>query len=419
MWVFGLVIGPDVFDVNDAKTILNKESYRFRPMLLKRHMARVTGERGIAALNGKDWRMHRLALTKTFNPDFLAHSRVEMQKIAHQMTERIQSKILKESRGGSFVELDIEPLMKSVTLGIFCKTALNFEVVTGEDGMSPCPQATAFEYLSEQMMKRFSNPLWPRHFFYWIPTEQNRQQIKEQHFVRSFLTNLITEKRKSIEESHASETDKDLLTHLLKAHNTAKSMGIVEPEQVTDDNLTDILMSLFSAGYDTTSMTLCTALYLLAQHPQAQEHCVREIQNTKGGLVDPHDLVYCRAVILEALRMYQWLLPSNLFALPSEFRPDRWVSAEEGKEGCWMERSALDDSGEIPAANRSNLLAFSAGGRNCVGMKFAIQEAVLVLANLLKGLEFAAVPSFDLKSSNQVILHKPDNGVLLNVSTRV
>ncbi|CAB9526863.1 Leukotriene-B(4) omega-hydroxylase 2 [Seminavis robusta] len=342
--------------------------------------------------------------------------------------------------------------MKSVTLGIFCKTALNFEVVTGEDGMSPCPQATAFEYLSEQMMKRFSNPLWPRHFFYWIPTEQNRQQIKEQHFVRSFLTNLITEKRKSIEESHASETDKDLLTHLLKAHNTAKSMGIVEAEQVTDDNLTDILMSLFSAGYDTTSMTLCTALYLLAQHPQAQEHCVREIQNTKGGLVDPHDLVYCRAVILEALRMYPPVVTTlrtmtkpvelsgglvipkdsdefvpiygihhdeNLFALPSEFRPDRWVSAEEGKEGCWMERSALDDSGEIPAANHSNLLAFSAGGRNCVGMKFAIQEAVLVLANLLKGLEFAAVPSFELKSSNQVILHKPDNGVLLNVSTRV
>ncbi|CAB9526858.1 Leukotriene-B(4) omega-hydroxylase 2 [Seminavis robusta] len=440
-----------VFDIKDAKTVLNKESYRFRPKLLNRHVARVTGERALLALNGKDWRLHRLAITKTFNPDFLTDCRQDMQDVTQQMVESIQRKVAKESADSSGLELDLEPLMKSITLGIFCKTALNVDGIVSANDMNPSPVATAFEYCIGQLMKRLKSPFWPQHQFYWIPTEQNRRQLREHQMLRSLISDLISEKRKTIEENQDGATDKDLLTHLLKAHKDVKSMGIIEAGQVTDDGLTDSVMSLFLAGYDTTSINLGAALYLLAQHPQAQEYCVREIQSTKDGLINPDALVYCKAVIWEALRMYppavvtartmskpmelsgglvvpegaDVVIPiysfnhdEDVFACPNEFRPDRWVAFEADKEERWVERSASDDTGDIPAANRSNMMSFSAGGRNCVGMKFATQEAVLVLANLLNGLEFKTVPGFEFKTSTKAFLHKPDNGVLLNVSAR-
>jgi cytochrome P450 len=435
-----------VFDIKDAKTVLNKESDRVRPFIVDHHVSMVNGKRGMLALNGKDWRLHRLAVSKTFNPDFLNGARKDMKAVSLSMVENIQRKISKQS--GS-LELDIEPLMKMVTLDIFGKTALGVDLKScTSDDLLASPMANAFDYLTEQMMKRLRSPFKPQHFFYWIPTEQNRRQRKERHLLRSFLADLIEEKRKAQVDNPNAATAKDLLSHLLQAHHYVQSTGIVESGQVTDDNVTDIVMSLFVAGFDTTSITLACCLYMLAHNPQAQENCVLEIKNTKGDLVDTEDLVYCKAAIWEALRMFppavstlrtlskpmeisggvvvpkgtDVVIPiyalhhdETLFAHPHEFRPDRWVSNEKQR---WIERNASDNTGAIPAADRAAMMAFSGGGRNCVGMKFAQQEAVIALANLLNGLEFTPVVGFEMKTSTKSFLHKPVNGVRLNVSTR-
>lgn len=63
---FWAVVRPNlyVFDWKDAKKILNKEHARYRPSLVNHHVAKVNGERGLLALNGKDWRYHRLAVSR-------------------------------------------------------------------------------------------------------------------------------------------------------------------------------------------------------------------------------------------------------------------------------------------------------------------------------------------------------------------
>ena len=63
---FWAVVRPNlyVFNWKDAKTILNKEHNRYRPPMINRHVAKVNGERGLLALNGKDWRYHRLAVSR-------------------------------------------------------------------------------------------------------------------------------------------------------------------------------------------------------------------------------------------------------------------------------------------------------------------------------------------------------------------
>lgn len=366
-----------------------------------------------------------------------------MEQVTKSMVASIQNNIASNNKAS--IDLDILPLMKNITLDIFGKTALNVDLKNCNDDLSPSPFAVSFEYLIEQFMVRIRNPFKPHHFFYWLPTEMNRRQRRERHFIRSFLAGLIEEKRKAMKNGKA--TGKDLLSHLLQAHSDIQDMEIAT---VTDDNLTDIVMSLFVAGFDTTSTTLACSLYLLAQHHEMQDQCVNEIQTSTGDLVNPEDLLYCKAVIWEALRMYPPAIGTlrtlskpvtlsgglevpagtdvtipiygihhdeTLFPQPNEFRPDRWVSQDS--EGKWVERGDDDgDAASIAPGNRHAFLAFSGGGRNCVGMKFASQESVLALANLLNGLQFDAVPGFELKTSVKSLLHKPDNGVLLKVRVR-
>ena len=442
-----------VFNLQDAKTVLNKEHERHRPAIVERHVSMMNGKRGLLALNGKDWKLHRAAVTKTFNPNFLSGARKDMMQVTQTMVKSIQKKIQKTGCG-STLKLDVEPLMKMITLDIFGKTALDVDLKSCSGELEASPLANAFEFLIGQMMIRLRNPFKPQHFFYWLPTEQNRRQRRERHLLRSFLADLIAEKRKVQRENPHAAASKDLLSHLLKAHNDVQDMDIVGARQITDDNLTDITMSLFVAGFDTTSITLSCALYLLAQHSQVQENCAKEILHAtkEGAMADPDNFTYCKAVILEALRMYPpavitlrtlskpmtlsggLVVPQgtdvtvpiysiqhdeSIFPRHDEFLPDRWVH-EKTIDGnnSWVERSEEDGEGDVPAGNRHALLAFSAGGRNCVGMKFAMQEAVLALANLLQGLEFKQVPGFELKTSTKSLLHKPDNGVHLNVSIR-
>lgn len=435
-----------VFNWQDAKTVLNKEHSRIRPKLLTRHIAKVNGERGLLALNGKDWRFHRMAVMKTFNPDFLDSARHGMKEVTQTMVRSIQDKIASSKKPS--MEMNIEPLMKCITVDIFGKTALNVDLNSCSGDLKACPMAEAFDYMITQFMTRMRSPFKPHHAFYWLPTEQNRRQARERQLIRSFLSDLITQKRQALQNGE-KVPGKDLLSHLLKAHHDVQDMEIVKANEVTDDNLVDILMSLFIAGFDTTSITLAYALHMLAADPNVQEQCVQEIQSTKGDLISIDDLVLCKAVIWETLRLFPpgvitirtltkpltlsggLVVPKGMnitipiygihhdeaiFPQPDDFRPDRW--AAQDTKGHWVERCDGDELGSIAAGNRQAMLAFSAGGRNCVGYKFAVQEAVLGLANLLNGLKFEPVPGFELKTSTKSMLFKPETGVHLFVSKR-
>ena len=196
-------------------------------------------------------------------------------------------------------------------------------------------------------------------------------------------------------------------------------------------------------------MTLAFALYLLAQNQDVQQRCVEEINAVKMA-ENVEELVYCKAVIWEALRLYPaavrstrtmskdlplqgglvvpagtrvvipiWSIHHNesIFPHPEEFRPDRWAKQEDDKV-CWAERDEADQSSDIPVGDRKAMLAFSAGGRNCVGQKFAIQEAVIVLAELLRGLKFAPKDGYELKTTIKDLILKPIHGMPLKVQIR-
>lgn len=176
---------------------------------------------------------------------------------------------------------------------------------------------------------------------------------------------------------------------------------------------------------------------------------MEEIKSVKST-ANVEELVYTKAVIMEALRLhpaatrtnrvlakpielsggfvapvgtrifipiYSIMRDEKNFPQPDEFRPDRWA-AQDSANTCWVEREEGDGLGTIEAGNKKAFLAFSSGGRNCVGQRFAMQEAVIVLATLLKGLKVSPVPGYVLETTDKDLILKPANGMPLKIEAR-
>jgi cytochrome P450 len=190
---------------------------------------------------------------------------------------------------------------------------------------------------------------------------------------------------------------------------------------------------------------------MLAQNPEVQEVLVEEIQAVKN-MENVDDLVYCKAVIWETLRLFPAAVRTNRvlakplklsggfvapegcrinipiwsihrdekhFPQPEEFLPARWAKRDDEKKR-WIERQLGDEMSSeavIAAGDPKAMIAFSAGGRNCVGQKFATQEAIIVLATLVKGLKFSPVSDYKLELKQEIVL-KPVNGMPLKVEAR-
>jgi len=418
--------GVSVTSWQDARALLQASTERKRLKILAVHMNNFLGPRNIGVLTGKEWKYHRAAILRVF------HSSTTLQNSKAAMVDVTQTLVDSLKKKSQPLEMDVEPVMKMITMDVFGRTALSYELGCCES-LTLSPLAKAFDFLGNELIRRARNPLSPTNAFYSLPTRANRRHSYERRLIRDFLRDLIEERRLEKQE----DRNADLLTSLLNAHDEMKE---TQEEEVTDLTLVDIMMSLLFAGYDTTSITLTYALYFLATEPQVEQTCVDEIEQvTKGGgSLRPEKLVYCLAVITETLRLFPpgvsvnrnttkplqlsngFIIPEDTFVTvpiymiqrdpkhfprPTEFLPERWVKQERG---AWVERDMDDTSNNnVPAANRNAFFAFSAGARSCAAQKFALQEAVLVMATLIQQLKFSLQPGYVLEPKRNGIVQTP------------
>ncbi|KAL4635782.1 cytochrome P450 27C1-like [Arapaima gigas] len=204
----------------------------------------------------------------------------------------------------------------------------------------------------------------------------------------------INRKLLEIQEQVAAgqEVTGGLLTNLL----VSKEMSL---EQVYA-NMTEMLL----AGVDTTSFTLSWMTYLLARHPEVQQHIYLEVVEKLGKdrvpvAEDIAHLPLIRGLVKETLRLFP-VLPGNgritqenlvlggyfipkgtqlamchyttsldeeCFPGAKEFRPQRWMRTDA--------TDRVDNFGSIP---------FGYGIRSCVGRRIAELEMHLAITQLLQ-----------------------------------
>jgi len=277
----------------------------------------------------------------------------------------------------------------------------------------------------------------------WLPLPFNFTLRRTMAELSQMVQQLIDKRRHEVELLHQQQDEQaleasgdalpnDLLTSLLKARDPATGEGMPN-ELLIDESLT-----FLAAGHDTTSNLLSWCMYFLGRDPNrehvlamlraevvqvlADDEYADDVSSSSSGRAvklraATHDdiprLAYCRQVLCETLRLRP---PAGLVdrvasndcvlagvAVPKGTYVYPWFQAAQVDKRYWSnpfefrpERFAADagiDSDAQPTRNAYAFLPFSAGPRNCVGQKFALLEATVVLAYLVHHFDIECDPN--------------------------
>lgn len=209
---------------------------------------------------------------------------------------------------------------------------------------------------------------------------------------------------------------------------------VLSMEERDPDRLADQFATLITAGHETTAVALFWALYLVAATPEVEERVAAEAAPLDLGPDAAAEtlprLVYTRAVVQEALRLYP-----PAFTLARQARhadnaggiaiPARavvliapWVLHRHRR--LWEQPEKFDPERFLPGApppERCAYLPFGMGPRVCIGAQFALTEATLVLAAMIRAFHIERAYSEPVVPV-AVVTTQPDHPPLFRLAPR-
>jgi len=229
----------------------------------------------------------------------------------------------------------------------------------------------------------------------WVPTIGRLRARPALNWFKTEIGGAIRERRAEL--ARGIKTDSaDLLTMLLTA--TDPETGRPMDDQLVYDNA----LTFIVAGHETTANALSWTIFLLSEFPWADARVSAELMQVLGGRTPDADdvakLTYTRQVLDEAMRLYppapfagrEAVEDDTLAGAPVKAGTQILISAYilHRHRRLWDEPDLFDPErfapGKREAIHRFAYIPFSAGPRICIGMAFALQEAVLLLATILQ-----------------------------------
>jgi cytochrome P450 len=354
---------------------------------------------GLLTAEGETWRVQRRALAPLFSPRQVADFAPAMHRVARAATERYLTR-----REAQISDVSVD--MARVTLEVLEQTLFSQGLARG---------AAAFQQAVTRYFETFGrlDPLDVIGAPQFLPRFWRLRGRSTLQFFEKAVDDIIAARKRSI-ETGASAPD-DLLTLLLRAQDPQTGRAISEEDVRAN------IVTFIGAGHETTANALTWSLYLLSQSPEWRERAQAEVDarfdpESQGDLSETMPVV--KAILEEALRLY----PPAAF-LSREAIAEDWLAGACIPAGTvvtvapyvlhrhrrlWSDPDAFDPS-RFLGENRDRIdryayLPFGAGPRVCIGMSFALQEAVIVLAHLLSALRFDLVPGHVVAPVQRVTL---------------
>ena len=191
------------------------------------------------------------------------------------------------------------------------------------------------------------------------------------------------------------------------------------------DDLVDQVATLITAGHETTGVALFWSLYLIAAAPAVQERLAAEVAALDLGPDEADEtlprLVYTRAVVQEVMRLYP-----PVYAIVRQARSTDNADGLEVPAGAivfiapwvlhrhrrlWPQPEVFNPARFLPEApepDRFAYLPFGIGPRVCIGAQFALTEATLVLAKMIKAFEIGYADDLSVTPIG-IITTQPDH----------
>lgn len=372
---------------------------------------------GLLTAEGPVWKRSRKAMAPVFTP---RHSR----GFAGQMlakSEEYAEKYATVGTSGAIHDISVD--MTEMAYSILSETLFSGQIVT---------QSNSFSDDVDSLLHRMGrvDPMDLLRAPSWVPRLTRIGGRKVLDKFRNIVADTMKERQKRMREAPA-DVPQDFLTLLLQLEG---------PEGLTLDEIEDNILTFIGAGHETTARALAWTLYCVAHSPHVREAMEKEIDRVLATGAEPVEwlelMPWVRASFEEALRLYPPAPSLNRAAIAN----DRWTSAtgesveiEAGvtilvmpwtlhrHELYWEkpraflpERFLPENRGKI---GRFQYLPFGAGPRTCIGATFAMQEAVIALAVLMKRYRFDALPGKEIWPV-QKLTTQPRDGMPMRVSLR-
>lgn len=216
---------------------------------------------------------------------------------------------------------------------------------------------------------------------------------------------------------------KDVLDVLLSV-NEDSQRGI----SLSDNDIKGVVVDLFEAGIDTTSITVEWALAEVLNNPAIMKRVQNELSDIVGnerlvGESDVPQLSYLRAVVKETMRLHPAIAMTprectqatrirgydistktsvflNIWAIgrdagswekPLEFRPERFLDSKVDVRGQHFQ-----------------LLPFGSGRRGCPGITLGLMDVHLILANLLHAFNWLPPDNMNMEEKPGLVVAKAE-----------
>jgi cytochrome P450 len=367
---------------------------------------RVAFGENVLSTAGEQWERQREALDEFFYP-------ARIREYAGRMVELTERRLDRWPADG---RLSLHEEMSGTALDNFFGTL--FDRPLDPDG-------------DERLRRAASNiNLWfkPTSFALprWVPTPARRRFGRAVETVEREARRLLDERSRAVERGEAEAGD-DLLSTLVALREADG-----EEATLSDAEIVDQVVGLVFAGHDTTALAMTYALHQIGAHPEVRERFHAELADVLDGgrptLSDLGDLAVTERILNETLRLYppihtiprvttrpvemaDYRLESDTRAHLSVWAVQRderyWGDPHEWRPARWRDTSP-QDAGYAYAP-------FGAGPRLCLGRRFALLEAKLVLA--LVGQRFELDPE-DPLSFEPMTTTQPAHGVPVLVHER-
>lgn len=364
-----LVSDPALFQhmLRDQVKIYRKSQFLYnaaKPMV---------GE-GLLTSEGETWLRQRRMIQPYFH-------RQRIAVFARMMTDVITATMGAWDASGE-TNIDLGAYMAQITVEIVSRTLFGTATLDAEE----------INNLGRDMMSA-ANYVALRGYLPFIPQSIPLPGHSRFHSAIERLTKAVNT---IIEAGKESGENDSLIMMLLEAVDEETG------QRMSRQQLFDEVMTIFSAGFETTATTLTWLWVLLAQHPDVERKLRDEVQSVLAGRVPTVDdvpkLTYCRQVLQESMRYYP----------PIPMLP-RTATADDVAEGYRVPKDSIFlmfyygvhhnpkhwnapdtfDPDRFSAANRDTrhrfaYVPFSAGPRQCIGSDFAMMEGTLVLAMMIQ-----------------------------------
>ncbi len=360
---------------------------------------------GLLTSEGALWQRQRKMTQPSFQGQQVASFVATMAENTEAMLRRW------ESNAGEHTVFDVVPDFMRLTLNIAAQVLFTTNLEADAESIRRTLDIGR-DYSVQRAWSIFPPPLS-------VPTKRNREYRGALANIHGIMDRIIAGRRQS------SARISDLLTMLMEARDE-------NGDPMSDKQLRDEIITLLTAGHETTTLVLSWTCFLIATRPDVVERMTAEAAFLNGRSPAYEDLMklrYSRMVVEESMRLYPpvWTMGRTavnedeigghriaagseilIFPYITQRHPKWWQDPDVFRP----ERFAPENSSERP---RYAYLPFGAGPRTCIGLNFAMTEIMVVLTMILQRfrLKLAIDPASVRPDPSVTLQPKPGVPVLL------